>query len=153
MAQTRGIRIHQYLDDWLVRVPCRETTYPDSLGPVPQFGLGSESEEIRINTSTGFQFCHLSVRPIDWSCLSHSGKVGYPSTETKVHQGLKPLHSQVIHVLDRTSYSNRETGMVRSSSHETHSVASEATLACTRESGKGDSVTPFSPSTPGLMVK
>ena len=24
MAQVRGIRIHQYLDDWLVRVPCQE---------------------------------------------------------------------------------------------------------------------------------
>ena len=25
MAQSRGIRIHQYLDDWLLRAPCRET--------------------------------------------------------------------------------------------------------------------------------
>ena len=25
MAQTRGIRIHQYLDDWLLRAPCPET--------------------------------------------------------------------------------------------------------------------------------
>ena len=25
MAQARGIRIHQYLDDWLVRAPCEET--------------------------------------------------------------------------------------------------------------------------------
>ena len=24
MAQSRGIRIHQYLDDWLLRAPCRE---------------------------------------------------------------------------------------------------------------------------------
>ena len=25
MAQSRGIRIHQYLDDWLVRASCQET--------------------------------------------------------------------------------------------------------------------------------
>ena len=25
MAQTRGIRIHQYLEDWLLRAPCQET--------------------------------------------------------------------------------------------------------------------------------
>ena len=25
MAQTRGIRIHQYVDDWLLPAPCQET--------------------------------------------------------------------------------------------------------------------------------
>ena len=41
----------------------------------------------------------------------------------------------------------------RSPSHETHTVASKATLAHARESGKGHSVAPLSPSTPRLVVK
>ena len=83
------------------------TSYPDPLGPVPRVGLVGEPEEIRANTKTGFQFRRLPVGPIDWLSLTHSRKMGCPLTETEVHQGPNPLHSQTIHVLDRTSNSNR----------------------------------------------
>ena len=43
--------------------------------------------------------------------------------------------------------------MVRSPSHEAHTVPSEASLARTRGSGKGHSSSPHSPSTSGLVVK
>ena len=37
------------------------TTYPDPLGPLPRVGLGSKHEEIRTDSSTGFQFHRLPV--------------------------------------------------------------------------------------------
>ena len=39
MAQSRGIRIHQYLDDLF-------TTYTNPIGPVPEPGVGSQSKEV-----------------------------------------------------------------------------------------------------------
>ena len=68
--------------------------------------------------------------------------MGNPSREVKTHQAQEKLHSQTIHVFDRTSYSNRETGVVGSSSHEAHSMALEATLACPQSFGKGHSSSP-----------
>ena len=62
------------------------------------------------------------------------------------------LHSQTIHVFDRTPYSNRETGVVGSPSHETYPTALEATLACPRNFGKGHFGSPVTPSSPRLVV-
>ena len=79
--------------------------------------------------------------------------MGHSSAETTVHQRQEKLLSQTVHVSNRTPYCNRETGMARSPPHETRSVAPEATLACTRESGKDYSNSPLSPSTTGLVVR
>ena len=156
MAYARFIRIHQYIDDWLLRAPVPgnlPTTYPDPLGPLPRVGLGGKHEEIGTDSSTGFQFRRLPVRPVDRSGLAHSGKVGHPTTKTRLHQGPELLHSQTIRVFDRTPYNNRETGMVRSPSHETHTVAPETTLAYAQELGKDHTVVPLSLSTHRLVVK
>ena len=118
------------------------TTYLDPHGPLPRAGLGSKLEEIGTDPSAGFQFRRLPVQPVDRSGSSPSGQVDIPATKAKFHQGPKLLHSQTIHVSDRACDSNRETGVVRSPSHVTHSVASEASLACSRESGKGHSLPP-----------
>ena len=114
--------------------------------------MGSKLEEIGTDSSTGFQFHQLPVRPIDRPGLTHSGKVVHPATKAKFHKGPELLQSLTIHVSDRTPYSNRETSMVRSPSHEAHSMASETSLACSREPGKGHSVAPLSPSRPRLVV-
>ena len=63
------------------------------------------------------------------------------------------MYSEAVHAPDRPTDNHREAGLVRSPSHETHTVVSEATLAHARESGKGHSVAPLSPSTPRLVVK
>ena len=105
------------------------TIYPDPLGPLPTVRVGSKHKKIGIDSTAGLQFCRLLVRSVDRSGPTHSGPVGNPSREVKIHQAPEKLHSQTIHVFDRTSYSNRETGVVGSSAHETHSMALEATLA------------------------
>ena len=67
-------------------------------------------------------------------------------------QEQKQLHSQTIHVPDRLAHCHRETSLVRSPSHEAHTVTPEATLACTRESGKDHSVVPLSTPTSRLVA-
>ena len=69
----------------------------------------------------------------------------------KVHQGPELLHSQAVHVSDRSSHSDGKTGLVRSPPHEAHPVGSEATLARSGGSG-GHSIAPVSSSSPGLVV-
>ena len=83
-----------------------------------------------------------------------SGRVlpTHPSTEATVHKKSENLFGQAVHVSHRAPYGNRKTGMGRSPPHETHSVASEATLACPREFGKSYSNPPLSPPTSRLVA-
>ena len=58
MAQARSIRIHQYLDDWLIRAPIRDSCHQGtrSLLALCQ-ELGGEPSKIRVKTQTGLQVC------------------------------------------------------------------------------------------------
>ena len=114
MAQARGIRIHQYLDDWLLRAPCQATClqHTRTLLALCQ-GLGSKHEKIGTDSSTGFQFRWLPVRPVDRSGLAHSGPVVYPEAKVKIYQGPELLHSQTVHVSDRSPHSDGETSLLK----------------------------------------
>ena len=72
MAQTRGIRIHQYLDDWLIRAHTRESCHQDNqsllalcqdLGWVVNHKSELEPKQIE---QVGYQYDLLNglVRPI-----------------------------------------------------------------------------------------
>ena len=74
--------------------------------------------------------------------------VGTPAKAT-LYQEQGKLHRQTVHVPDRFTYSQRKTGLVRSTSHETHTVASKVTLACPRDY---DFDTNISPPTSRLVV-
>ena len=128
------------------------TTYPDPLGPLPRVGLGSKHEEIGTDSSAGFQFRWLTVRPFDRSSTSHSEPVVFPEAKVGIHQRAGLLHSQAVHVSDRPVYSNRETSLVRVPPHEAHPVAFETTLAHSGGSGKSPPITPVSSSSPRLVV-
>ena len=52
-----------------------------------------------------------------------------PPTKVTVDQEQGQLHSQTIHVLDRSTHSHRETSLGTSPSHEAHTVAPKVTLA------------------------
>ena len=128
------------------------TTYPDPLGPVPRIRVGGKPEQIGTFASTGFQFRRLPVRSTVRSGSAHSGQMDHPSTEATFHKKSDNLFGQAVHVSHRAPYGNRETGMGRSPPHETHSVASEATLACPREFGKSYSNSPLPPLTSRLVA-
>ena len=60
MAQSRGIRIHQYLADWLIRAPTRESCHQ---GTQSLLALCQELDSWIVGTQTSFRVCGLPIRP------------------------------------------------------------------------------------------
>ena len=59
------------------------TTYPDPLGPMSQPMVGDQFFKVGTGSSTYFQLCRLSLRPLSRSGHAHSGEVDSPVTENK----------------------------------------------------------------------
>ena len=66
MAMHKGIRIHQYLDDWLVRAKSHQVCLQGSAENMPRPGLDSQLREIRAGTKTSLRLCRLPIRPQNW---------------------------------------------------------------------------------------
>ena len=142
MAQSRGIRIHQYLDDWLLRAPCRETCVNQTqtlMALVSAVGMVSQFAKVRTCSPTGVQLCRLSFRPLQGSSEADSGEVANPNSENKDANEQRTLFGPRVHVSHRFVDSHRETGGFGSPSHETDSVALEESLARARGPREGDS--------------
>ena len=155
MAQARGIRIHQYLDDWLLRAPSPEICLQHTqtlLALCRQLGWVVNMTQVRVSSQTGLQFCRLPVRPDHRPGSTHSGPVGNPSGEIEVHERPSPVYGSTVHVLDRPPDGHRETSVCRSPSYEAHSVAPEETLACPGSPRESYSGPPVAPSSFGLVV-
>ena len=154
MAQSRGIRIHQYLDDWLLRAPCRETCVNQirTLMALPAFGVGSQFSEVGTCAPT-VQLCRLSFRPLQGSSKTHSGEVASPNSENKDAHEQRALFCPRVHVSHRVADSHRETGGLGSPSHETDSVALEESLACARGPREEDSSSQISISSSAMVAR
>ena len=131
MAIHRGIRIHQYLDDWLVRAKsyriCLQHT--QSLVKICQeLGWLVNLEKSELEP----KLCWLPVRPQVQPGPTDPGPVAKPSgqdTNTFVTTGLS---GPAVHVPDRSSNSHRKASSPRPTTHETHTVASQKQLEGTR---------------------
>ena len=109
----KGIRIHQYLDDWLVRARshkvCLQHTQ-DLVKICQELGwLHGEFRKVRTGTKADLRFCRLPVRPQGRSGPTHTRPLSLPTcpvrqfmsliglltaTEKQVHLGL--LHMRPI---------------------------------------------------------
>ena len=59
MALSRGIRLHQHLDDWLIRAPVSgksTSKHSDSGGPNSVLRVDNKSGEVRTKTYSMFSF-------------------------------------------------------------------------------------------------
>ena len=153
MAQTRGIRIHQYLDDWLLRAPYPEICLQHTrtlLDLCHDLGWVVNIRKSELTTQQVFNFVGYRFDLLTGQVLPTQER--WVTLQQKLHFN-KKQKCQTVHVSDRAADSNRETSLVRSPSYQAPSVAPEATLAHTRDSGKGHSSAPLSPSTPRLVVR
>ena len=153
MAQSQGIRIHQYLDDWLIRAPTKESCHQGTqslLALCQELGWmvnmqKSELEPQQIFEFVGYQYDLLNglVRPTQnrWEALQQ--KI------TAITEEILP--SENLHVSYRSTHCDRETGAPRQTAHETYSVAPQETLESPGISGKGDPNSEVSPSAPAVV--
>ena len=152
MAIDKGIRIHQYLDDWLVRATSHQVSaYSRSSEDMPRTRLVGEFRKIRTGTQTDLRLCRLPIRPQGRSGPTHTGPLAEPSgqnTGNAINTGLSGL---AVHVLDRFIDSHRKTSSPRPTTYKTHTVASQKELGGTRVSGEGDP-NPKVPAPPLTMV-
>ena len=154
MAQSQGIRIHQYLDDWLIRAPTKESCHQGTqslLALCQELGWmvnmqKSELEPQQVFDFVGYQYDLLNgvVRPTQnrWEALQQKNNSAF--TE-------QILPSENFHVSYRSSHCDRKTGAPRQTAHETYSVAPQEALESPRISGKGDPNSEVSPSVPAVV--
>ena len=146
MALQRGIRIHQYLDDWLVRATSYQTCLQHTQTLVAlcrELGWLVNKEKSELDPKQVFNF-------IGYQFDLREGKVR-PTSERwqtltdKILSILSGVPGLTVHVPHRTSNSHRKTSSPRSTSYETHTVPLEKQLESTRITRKGDTRSQVAP--------
>ena len=152
MAIHKGIRIHQYLDNWLVRarshqVCLQHTQYLVKICQELGWLVNLEKSELepkQIFNFVGYQFDLRAgqVRPTPdrWQNL-----------QDKISEILSLPAGLAVHVPNRFANSPREASSPRTTTHKTHTVASQKQLEGTRVTRKGDSNSQV-PAPPSTMV-
>ena len=143
MAISKGIRIHQYLDDWLVRASSHPLCLQHTQKLVQicqELGWLVNVEKIRTQTQAGLRICRLSIRPPVRTGPTYSGPVASPSREDTDSPVTSGLSGPAVHVLDRPVNSHRKASPFRSTAYEAHTVAPQKQLEGTRISGESYSI-------------
>ena len=140
MALQKGIRIHQYLDDWLVRASTQHTCLQHTQTLVTlcqELGwlVNKEKSELvpkQVFNFVGYQFDLKEgrVRPKEYRWQTLADKI-----RSIMSDPVCPVRQFVPY---RSTHSSRKTSPLRATSHETHTVALEEQLEGPRVTGKGD---------------
>ena len=136
MTLHRGIRIHQYLDDWLVRSHQTCLQHTQTLVALLRTRLAGEQGEVELDPKQVFNF-------VGYQLDLREGKVRpTPECWQTLTEKILSIRSGVpgpaVHVPYRPSNSRTKTSPPRWTSYETHTVALEKQLEGTRITGKGN---------------
>ena len=130
MALQKGIRIHQYPDDWLVWARSHQTCQIIITGP-----------------QVSLQLCGLPVRPERGLGQTHPALVADTDNQNQRIINRTDLSSPAVHVPYRAFDSNRKTGSPRPTPYEVHTMAPRTKLQGSRITGKGDTSSQVTPPT------
>ena len=150
LALQKGIRIHQYLDDWLVRARSHQTCLQHTQTLVAlclELGWLVNKDKVELEPQQAFNF-------VDYQFDLKEGRVRptqecWQTLQTKIRDLMIGLQANVPH---RSTDSNRETGTLRPVTHETHTVASQKQLEGTRLTRKGDPHIQVTPPTSEMVA-
>ena len=154
MALQGGIRIHQYLDNWLVSLVPRNLspTYTELGSSLPRSRLASEQGKVRAGFKTGFQLRRLPVRSERGQGQTHTRALAGLDRQNPVCTVRSGMPGPTVHVPHRSSHSNRKTSPLRTTSHEAHTVALEKQLEGPRITRQGDPSPQVTPPPPKMVA-
>ena len=115
--------------------PNLSPAYPNSSENMSRPRLAGECREIRAGTQTSL-LCRLPVRSQVRSGPTNTGPVAEPSRKDTITTITTGLSGLAVHVLDRFVNPHREASSSRSTTYETHTVASQKQLESTRVTRK-----------------
>ena len=153
LAMKQVIRIHQYLDDWLVRARSHQTCLQHTQTLVALCReLGwlvnkekSELEPTQVFNFVGYQFDLKNDRvrptPERWQAL-----------QTKIQDIMSSPVCPAVNVLDRFTDCHRETGTSGPFTYEAHTVTSQKQLESTRNTGKDHPHSQLTPPTSKMVA-
>ena len=154
LAMKKGIRIHQYLDDWLVRARSHQACLKHTnLGSsLLRIGLASERGKIRAGAQTRFQFCRLPVRLDRGQGQTHPGTLADPTNQNTGNYVQSSVSGPESNVLDRITHCHRKTSTFGSFTYEAHTVASQKQLESARDNGEDHSNSKITPPTSKMVA-
>ena len=148
MTLQRGIRIHQYLDDWLVRARSHHTCLQHTQTLVAlcqELRLLVNREKSELDLKQVFKLCRLPVRPERGQGQAPTRALAGLNHQDSNHTVWSGVPGRAVHVPHRSIDSNRKTSPLRSAPYETHTVALEEQLEGTRITRNGDTIPQVAP--------
>ena len=144
-GQTHGTS-EGYKDPPVPRRLAGESLYPRHLSPAYSNPghtlsgtlLAGEQGKIRTGLQTGLQLRRLPVRPERGQGQTNRRTLADLDRQDQIHTVGSGLPGPTIHVPHRSTHSNRKASPLRSTTHETYTVALEKQLEGPRVTGKGD---------------
>ena len=119
MAMHKGIRIHQYLDNWLVRAIthhiCLQHTQ-ELVEICQKLGWMVNFEKSELDPKQVFDFFRLPVQSEMWPGPTDTGLVAEPSKKT-VTSILTGLSGLAVHVIDKSANSHRKASSSQSTTY------------------------------------
>ena len=131
MALQKGIIIHQYLDDWLIRSQSKQVLLNQTEWLLALCSPRAENKhrKIRVDTNKGFHFCGLPVQNPDKQGLPHTEENRANTTESNIISQFSGSPSKTMAISYRSyTYGNREASPNGKNSHERFTVLSKTSV-------------------------
>ena len=124
MALSRGLRLHQYLDDWLIRSQSQDEAqeHSGSSRPNPVLGVDNKSGKIRTETNAGVFVRGLQIPSRFSPCKTHSREMAQTSGFDPTTQVKTCFDCKMFDVANWVACLNGEDSPGGTPSHEALSV-------------------------------
>ena len=154
MAIRKGITIHQYLDDWLMRAGSYQVCLRHTQELVQvcrRLGWIVNLEKSELEPKPKPTNRRLPVRPEGQPGPAYTGLVADPPREDLGDPVSTDLSGPAVYVPDWSANSHRKASFPRPASYEIHTVASQKQLESAGSTGKSHSGTQIPPPSFGFL--